>query len=362
MNRYSLLLILFSLTYIALPNNILAQDNNNGLQDTIKVLTKKDKQIAEKKYNEGVIMLQSNKYHDAISLFDQALKVRVKFPEAFYNRASAKFLSKNYVGAIQDYNAAITLKPNAKYYLARAISRYKYNELPGAKLDLDKAISLDSGAVRNDAYYYKGCVQFLEKNYGEAIKSFTSTIENDDKYTFAYHDRGSCNRMLEKYQLALIDYRKAIQLDPNLSMAFNNIASVKKLMKDYQGAITDYTSAISVDTASALSYNNRGTVYKELEEYDKALADFNKAIKIDANYAIAYGNRANLSFAKKDYQAALLDYNKALELDANYGLGYLNRGICKEMLRDDTGACKDWSKADALGVSVAGDYLNAQCK
>lgn len=336
--------------------------SNNILQDTVKVLTKKDKQEAEKKYNEGVIFFESNKYDAAITKFDQAIAIRAKFPEAFYNRASAKFAKGDLVGSIQDFNYAITLNPTAKYYLARGIAEYQYHENDGAVLDLNEAIKKDSGEYRTDAYYYIACVYFGQEKYDEAIEYYTKAIEKNDKYTFAYHDRGSAYRITKKYQLALSDYRKAIQLNPNMVIAFNNMASVKKILKDYQGALIDYSSAINLDTNNAISYVNRGTVYKDLNQTDKALFDFSKAISINPSYAIAYSNRANLKFQNKEYENALKDYNRALELDANYGIGYLNRGICREMMRDSEGACQDWSKANALGVSVAGDYMNAQCK
>ena len=362
MSKYLLMLIIVVLSIVAIQKQTVAQEVINNLQDTVKVLSTKDKQIAEKEYNQGVIMLESNKFDEAVGFFNSAINVKVKFPEAFYNRASAKFSNEDYIGAIQDFNSAIILNPTAKYYLARAIARYKYNELQGALSDLDKTISMDTSNLRNDAYYYYGCVLFVENNYFEAITYFSKTIENDDKYIYAYHDRGSCNRMIGKYQLALQDYRKAIQLDSNMSISFNNIASVKKLMQDYDGAIEDYSSAISVDTLNAIAYNNRGTVYKELNKYEEAISDFASAIRLNPDYAIAYSNRANLKLSQKKYKEALLDYDKAIELNNKYGVAYLNRGICKEILRDEDGACKDWSKADALGVLAAGDYLDAQCK
>jgi tetratricopeptide (TPR) repeat protein len=356
---FSLAIILF--ISVLSVQDVVAQ-SSDVLQDTIKVLTKKDKQEAEKKYNEGVIFFQSNKYDAAITKFNQAIAIKAKFPEAFYNRASAKFAKGDLVESIQDFNYAITLNPVAKYYLARGIAEYQYQEYEGAKLDLNNAIQKDSGEYRTDAYYYLACVYFGQEKYDEAIDYYSKAINMNDKYTFAYHDRGSAYRMTKKYQLALADYRKAIQLNPKMAIAFNNMGSVKKLLKDYQGALIDYSSAINLDSNDAIAYNNRGTVYKELKQTDKAMFDFSKAIAINPSYAIAYSNRANLKFNNKDYENALKDYNRALELDANYGIGFLNRGICKEMMRDSEGACKDWSKANALGVSVAGDYMNAQCK
>lgn len=361
MNKTVLSLTIVLLIGIFGSQNAVAQ-TSDILQDTIKVLTKKDKQEAEKKYNEGVIFFESNKYDAAITKFDQAIAIKAKFPEAFYNRASAKFSKGDLVGSIQDFNYAITLNPTAKYYLARGIAEYQYTENEGAMLDLNEAIKKDSGEYRTDAYYYLACVYFGQEKYDEAIEYYTKAIEKNDKYAFAYHDRGSAYRMTKKYQLSLSDYRKAIQLNPNMAIAFNNMGSVKKILKDYQGALIDYSSAINLDSNDAVAYNNRGTVYKELNQTDKAMFDFSKAISINPSYALSYSNRANLKFQNKDYENALKDYNRALELDSSYGIGYLNRGICKEMMRDSEGACKDWSKANALGVSVAGDYMNAQCK
>ena len=71
---------------LSLSINVNGQETKDVLQDTVKVLTEKDKQLAEKEYNKGVILLQSNKYNEAIESFDKAIKIKVKFPEAFFFR------------------------------------------------------------------------------------------------------------------------------------------------------------------------------------------------------------------------------------------------------------------------------------
>ena len=323
--------LVFITILVTVFGGLKAQVNDNTTAiDTIKTVSAAESQKAEKIYNQGIVYYQQGKLDEAITQFDEAIKIKPNFAKAYFNRATAKAELKKYAESISDYNMAILLEPTAKSYFSRGLIRYKLKDYTGAESDFDNCIQNDVSNLRAQAYYYQGCVYFDQNKYEEAIARDNKAIEYKPDYAFAYNDRGSANRQLEKYQEALKDYRRAIQLNPQMAFTFNNMASVKKKLGDLEGAITDYSSAIELKPDYYIAYNNRGSVYMMKKEYNKALADFTQAISLKSDYAYAYNNRGNVKYKQKRYEDAIQDYTKAVEIDPTYGYAFLNRGILRK--------------------------------
>jgi len=145
-------------------------------KDTVKVLSQKDMQAAELKYNEAYILLQSNKNAEAITKFAEAISIKANFPEAYYNRAVAKIASDDLVGCINDLNRVITLKPEPKYFHARGVARFKYKDFSGALEDFGKSIAAGKSTFLHESHYYTGLIYFDQKKNSEAIKSLSAAL------------------------------------------------------------------------------------------------------------------------------------------------------------------------------------------
>jgi len=356
-----ILLLFFGLILIS---GTYAQDIDttmNTAQDTIKVISEEDMQAAEKLYNDGVSLYAEKKYTESMTKFDEAIKIKANFPKAYYNRALCNVELKKPTAALADLGNVILLEPSGKVFYRRGTVYIDMNDLEAAKVDFQKAISLDSADYKAKSYYYLGGIAFEQKKYDQAIVHYDSALSILPDNAYALNDRGSSNRMLEKLDAAIEDYSKAIKAKPDMAIAYSNRASVKRKKNDLEGAVDDYSKAIEIKPEFVLAINARGVVYKEMDEYEKAIIDFNKVISLDNKYASAFNNRGNVRFKMKNYEEAVKDYDKAIALDDAYGFAYLNRGIAKEMLRDNEGACKDWLKAYKLGVESAKIYSN-RCK
>lgn len=65
-------------------------------------------------YNRGMVFSEKNEFAKAISDFDESLKRKADFAEAFNNRGIAKVKSGDTLGAYQDFSEAARLKPQDK--------------------------------------------------------------------------------------------------------------------------------------------------------------------------------------------------------------------------------------------------------
>ena len=206
-------------------------------------------------YDSGNSKYDLKDYKGAIADYDQAIKLKPDYAEAYYNRGRSKgnFLIGDYRGQIADYDQAIKFKPDyAEAYYSRGLSKAFFSFL--------------------------GILSFGD--YRGAIADYDQAIKIKPDYVEAYNNRGFAKYNLKDYQGAIADYNQYIKFYPNDAYAYKERASNKYSLKDYQGAIADYNQAIKLNTDFALAYYNRALSYKNLNDNQNAINDFRQAAKI----------------------------------------------------------------------------------
>ena len=99
--------------------------------------------------------------NEEIAELTKSIEINSKDAVAFYNRANAKYNSKDCQKSIADYNSAIEI--NAQYddaYYNRGRAKYKLKDYLGAVADYDKAIIINSEFAL--AYNNRGVVRYLK--------------------------------------------------------------------------------------------------------------------------------------------------------------------------------------------------------
>ncbi|MCX6146914.1 MAG: tetratricopeptide repeat protein [Candidatus Kapabacteria bacterium] len=107
-----------------------------------------------------------------------------QYAGAYFERGKEKANSKDYYGAIQDYNKAIELNQDDPYiYFYRGtvyIQLEKYNE---AISDLNKCLTIVSSnrekfkSLTEESYHLIGLSKFGLKDYKSAVLYFTKALE-----------------------------------------------------------------------------------------------------------------------------------------------------------------------------------------
>jgi tetratricopeptide (TPR) repeat protein len=161
--------------------------------------------------------------------------------------------------ALDDFNKAIKIKPNAESYTRRAWSKHIKSELD----------SIEFGLGSSEFHH---CARMTE--------DISKAIQIDPNYSEAYYLRGKCHEPLE--EKVLEDYNKAIELDPNNAHVYFYRASLKRYsFKDKEGALSDYNQMIQINPSKAESYRFRGDFKSDdLKDKQGALSDYEQAIKL----------------------------------------------------------------------------------
>lgn len=100
--RNLLILILF------ITSQITYTQSNEALKRKIKT----DSTTAIFYYDRSVDKIESKDYNGALKDFDEAIKFYSRNADYFHNRAYIKDILEDFIGAIEDYTVAIMLNPN----------------------------------------------------------------------------------------------------------------------------------------------------------------------------------------------------------------------------------------------------------
>ena len=139
--------------------------------------------------------------------------------EQYFNRGIQKKDSKDYYGAIEDFNEALNIKSDyASALFQRAYSKEKLKDAYGAIADLDR---------------------YLDINPNDAV---------------AYYNRGSSKDNLKDYYGAIADYTKAIELNPDYAKAYTNRGISKENIGDLNGACKDWRKAASLGHSNSAKW------------------------------------------------------------------------------------------------------------
>ncbi len=207
---------------------------------------KQNLNFANKRLAELTQELNSQKEASAKSILTEKYNAKVNEISAtnsMYN-AKAKFESRDYHGAIEDFNKVIALNP--KYTLA---------------------------------YAYRGHAKINLEDYTGAMEDFNKAIELNPKFDAAYVDLGRANFFSGDYKGAIANFSKAIQISPDYANAYGSRGEARLKLKDYTAAIEDFDAAIHYAPNYGMAYFSRG-IAKNWLKIKGACADWSKAAKL----------------------------------------------------------------------------------
>jgi tetratricopeptide (TPR) repeat protein len=149
--------------------------------------------------NYGIALLNQQQYSQAIRAFEQVVKLRPDYPDAYTNVALANFRNENYDAAMESLNKALQLAPGdarAVFYRA-SIQRQKGNleEAEALFLSMLKKYPRMRDAHRELAYTY-----YQEHKFAEAREQY-ELVQGVDPDDLAAH----YNLMLIYRRLGLKD-------------------------------------------------------------------------------------------------------------------------------------------------------------
>lgn len=105
--------------------------------------TRRTSSEAEERYANGVALGEQTRWEEAISEFDEAIRLDPQFAPAYLNRGGAYFRLGQFERAIQEFDEAVRLNPRfAEAYVGRAVAYTVLGRDSEAQQDADRAAEL----------------------------------------------------------------------------------------------------------------------------------------------------------------------------------------------------------------------------
>ncbi|QFZ12078.1 tetratricopeptide repeat protein [Anabaena sp. YBS01] len=171
----------------------------------------------------------------ALAESDEAIKLNPNDVDAYLGRAMIRHFSKDYAGAISDYEQAIKLRPRPK----------------------DVSVYSNSGKAHAELGDHKSAIA----KYNTALK-----IDPNGVFSlFIYNDRGLSYLALGDTKSAIADFNQAIQLAPESADSYYNRGLAQRRLGQKQAAIADFQKAAKFYQANNKTEEYKRTL-KQLEE------------------------------------------------------------------------------------------------
>lgn len=368
---------------------------NDNLQEALDYF---NKDIADNPKNGysfswvAMLRLQNEEFGKALTAADFAIKYLPKKDVeyvifAYTTRANVYLNLEDTVKAMNDYSAAIRIKPDeSSLYEKRAQIYYEQEKYDLADADYQKMMELRPGETMG--YMGIGRNANAQEKWDDAIKQFDYVTKLASDYSSGYSFRAEAYIGKEKWNEATDDIvtalsldwdRKALYLagtlkDPAFTMLVSKlkvqsakspneatwpyiIGTMYEQNKQYKKAIDYYSEANGKDVSASV-YQRISVCHYELGDYEAALTSINQALNMDSTNLSYMALKANIYYEKGDVQSAISEWDKVLVAQPEYGFGYYRRGWFKELAADMDGAVEDLSMSVVLDPEYSYAYVS----
>lgn len=289
----------------------------------------------------------------ALDDFNQAIRLDPQAALAFLGRGVLLATRKrSYERAIADFDKVLVLEPDNVLALIRRGEAFgQLGENGRGLVDLDRAIALAPGS--SEAYFQRGLIHARRNETVAALADYNAALERNPRNVEALTSRAAIYSIERKLDFAIRDLDAAIAIDRNNPVAFFNRGYARFAQDDYPKAIADYTSAIELKPGFGLAYNNRcltrAIAGKDLRE---ALADCDVALKLTPVNLDVRDTRGFIFLKLGDPALALNEYENALQIDPNRAIALFGRGMARIRTGDAKGGEGDQAAARTLNPEV----------
>jgi len=252
----------------------------------IETLLKEDLEPEDKSLlllKQGNLLVASSAYEEAISSFDNALKIKPDDQDAWFIRGIAlSSLGKN-EEAISSYNNALKFKPDkdeAWNNRGSALGNLGRNEEAIASFDNALKFKPDLHKAWNN----RGSALFNLRRFEEAISSFDNALKFKPDYPEAWYNRGTALFNLRRFEEAISSFDNALKFKPDYPDAWDNRGYALFNLGRFEEVIASFDNALKIKPDDATSYYNKACIYALQENIDLAIENFKQAINLDSVY------------------------------------------------------------------------------
>ncbi|XP_043919624.1 tetratricopeptide repeat protein 13 [Protopterus annectens] len=185
--------------------------------------------------------------------------------------------------------------------------------------------------------------------YDEAIKHFSSLLQEDPELVSAIYGRGIAYgkkgvQDIKNAELALFELSRVISLEPNQPEVYEQRAEILSPLGRINEAINDLSKAIHLRPSARL-FRHRGTLYFISEDYVAAHDDFQQSLELNKKQPVAMLYKGLTFFHRGLLKEAVVEFKEALKHKTDFIDAYKSLGQAYRELGDFEAAMDSFQKA-----------------
>jgi tetratricopeptide (TPR) repeat protein len=335
----------------------LAQGKVQTLPEWVKGGEKEGLDSAEVLYYEGLVLVWSEEYGEALSYFKQAVNKDTSYADAYFYVGYCNGELGRYNEEVEAYKQAIRIEPDngeAHYNLGLAYDNLgRYNEAIVAfkqvvRIKPDEALAHHNLGVDYDKL----------GRYNEAVEAFKKAIRIRPDYASAHYNLGVVYAELGRYKEAIEAFKQAIRIEPDDGEAHCNLGLAYDNLGRYNEAVEAYKQAISIKPDYASAHYNLGVVYAELGRYNEAIEASKEAIRIRPDFAEAHYNLGVVYVELGRYSEAIEAFKQAISIRQDYALAHYSLGRSYLLMGDSGSALEEYKILKGIDKDLANQLFN----
>jgi tetratricopeptide (TPR) repeat protein len=265
----------------------------------------------------GINCLESGDYEAAVNAFQRALdqshgKVTQMEIDICYYKAEAQYLSGDYDGAAETYQALIDYNDDAQSYFLRGCMRFQQGMQEEALSDFGMAVSRE----KNDRDLYIGIYEAMAANGLESEGQYYlhQALEVSGEKADDLMQRGRVYLMLGDVQNAGVSLQKAI--DKGSVKANFYLAEVYEALDDPENADACFQAYLDAGMADSYELCEVGALLLDRGDYEHAIEYFQSALDQEEvpNKASILKNMVMAYEGEYDFASAKTTLEQYLEL------------------------------------------------
>ncbi|MBR6163562.1 tetratricopeptide repeat protein [bacterium] len=278
---------------------------------------------------------KANKINDAITYYNQTLKMTSEIPDCYVNLSQAYRQKQDLV--------------SARKVIEDGLKKYPNNDMMKKQLATIDQETLSS--------HLNNAAKAIEKaDYEKAIEFYSKinppTVDSLIGIASSYQELGNSQKALDYF-------KQALKLDPKNADLQYYVGTLYYNMNDYNSAKPYLTNAIklnspqSEDAKKLVAYIDSVSAVGKLDsaynlynegKYPEAVALLNEIIKAVPDNATAYYYRGLVYDAQTKYAQAIKDYESALKYSPDFTLSYYSIAVDYDNLQKWAEAKSNYQK------------------
>lgn len=249
---------------------------------TAAKLSPENLQLANSWFDEGNQKFQAGDFAGARAAYEQVLKLKPNFIEAWSNLGAVLFNLQQYEDALTIFNTALDLNPD-----------------------------------NPNLWFNRGFTLALLNRPQEANDSYEKCLQLKPDFINGWQNRGVVLCQLQRYDEAIYSLEQALRLKPDLAEAWNHRGNALQHLGKYAEAIASYDQAIAHQPGYTDAWFNRGVCLVNDRNYPEAIASLDQVIQQQPNYHPAWVVRGLALMHCQQPQEAIDCFDRALALQPN---------------------------------------------